>query len=247
VEEFAEPLDLLTDPIWTYSDGGLPEGSVRFIKDGVKFQDGKMILEASYAPSSQECSHAENGNVNGFDLTSGEMRSRYNTFRYGRYEVRLKAPSPNATDPSIDGNYISTLFTFRTPKFEDWREIDIEVTGDSTNTVTTNVIYGDDQFAWSPDIADDAANVFPAIDTRTEFHDFAFEWLPDSIVWYLDGVEFRRYEQPAKRPIPNLAAKVMMNLWIFGPSAGFGGPDIENNMYPMHSEYERFRFYKLDG
>lgn len=39
-QEFDEPLDLMTDPIWTYSDGGLKEGSVRFVKDAIMFTDG---------------------------------------------------------------------------------------------------------------------------------------------------------------------------------------------------------------
>ena len=35
VEEFDQPLDLDRDPIWTWSDGGLPEGGVRFFKDAI--------------------------------------------------------------------------------------------------------------------------------------------------------------------------------------------------------------------
>merc|ERR1719499_1321771 len=45
VEEFDAPLDLDTDPIWTYSDGGLTEGQVRFVKEGILFRDGKMMVE----------------------------------------------------------------------------------------------------------------------------------------------------------------------------------------------------------
>lgn len=246
VEEFATPLDLSTDPIWTYSDGGLPEGQVRFVKEGVKFADGKMILEADIddgAFSYESCSHAEVGEVFTKALTSGEMRTRHNLFRYGRYEVRMKAPTPVDADAAVNGNYIATMFTFRTPKFEDWREIDIEVTGDSPNTVTTNVINGDGQFEWSEGIADAGATTLE-VNTRTDFHDFAFEWLPDSITWYVDGQEIRKYVQPAKRPIPEKSAKIMMNLWIFNATAAFGGAELENNTYPMNTEYEWFRFYK---
>eukprot|EP00439_Symbiodinium_sp_Y106_P049379 s248_g6.t1 len=39
----------------------------------------------------------------------------------------------------------------------------------------------------------------------------------------------------------------MMNLWIFGPKANFGGRQIDNNRYPMTSEYDWFCFYKWDG
>jgi beta-glucanase (GH16 family) len=158
----------------------------------------------------------------------------------------MKAPSPNSGDPGINGNYIATLFAFRTPKFETWREIDIEVTGNATNAVTTNVINGDQRFEWMADFADANEAIVDGIDTRTEFHDFAFEWLPDSITWYVDGEMIRQYTTDSKLPIPELSAKIMMNLWIFNNTAAFGGPDLENNMYPMTSEYEWFRFYKWD-
>ena len=138
------------------------------------------------------------------------------------------------------------MFTFRTPKFQSWREIDIEVTGNTANTVTTNVINGDQAFEWSADIADDDSAVISG-NTRTDFHDYAFEWLPDSITWYVDGEVIRTYGTSEKRPIPDLSAKIMMNLWIFNGTAAFGGPEIENNQYPMTAEYEWFRFYKWDG
>src|SRR5690606_19323954 len=146
-----------------------------------------------------------------------------------------------------NGNYIATLFTFRTPKTLYWREIDIEVTGDTENVVTTNVIYGDNQAQWSEGIADADAAVMEGVNSRTDFHDYAFEWLPTGITWYVDGEVIRTYGTNEKRPVPELSAKIMMNLWIFNDSAGFGGPEIENNQYPMRSEYEWFRFYKWNG
>merc|ERR1740121_1790329 len=77
VEEFEQPLDLDTDPIWTWSDGGLSEGQVRFVKDAITFEGGKMILEVNRGePSPQSCSRAEVGMVDSKTLTSGEMRTR---------------------------------------------------------------------------------------------------------------------------------------------------------------------------
>ena len=34
-EEFNSPIDLDSDPIWTWSDGGLYEGAVRFVKEQI--------------------------------------------------------------------------------------------------------------------------------------------------------------------------------------------------------------------
>lgn len=251
VEEFAEALDLDSDPIWTWSDGGLGEGLVRFQKEGISFGDGKMRLTvddaATAGTSPQSCSHAEYSTVFNKPLVSGEMRTRNNLFRYGRYEARFRAPSVKPNDTVTNGNYIATLFVFRTPKFQNWREIDIEVTGNGPNTVTTNLITANDTFQWNAEIQEVNPFEFEGVDTRSDFHDFAFEWLPDRITWYLDGEVVReRKSDDGGLPIPEMSTKIMMNLWIFNGGA-FGGTEGANNEYPLTSEYEWVRFYKWDG
>jgi beta-glucanase (GH16 family) len=79
-----------------------------------------------------------------------------------------------------------------------------------------------------------------------EFHTYAFEWLPDKITWFVDGVPIRVKTPGGKRPIPQHSAKILMNLWIFSIANGFGGADPGRNVYPMTAEYEWFRFYKWD-
>ncbi len=251
-EDFDAPIDLDKDPIWTWSDGGLSEGNVRFAKQGISFADGKMRITADNTKSvagfsAQMCSLAEVGKVFTKPLVSGEFRSRYNTFRYGRYEARLKAPSPVATDSAIDGNYISTMFVFRTPKFNSWRELDIEVTGDSVSSVTTNLLFANNTSVWSADIADVQSFNAPGLDARADFHTYAIEWLPEKVTWFIDGKQVRlRTQSDGTLPIPEKSAKFIMNLWIFA-GGGFGGTEGANNQYPMHSEYDWVRFYRWDG
>jgi len=250
VEEFDEPLDLDSDPVWTWSDGGLSEGQVRFVKEGIKFEDGKMVLEAreDRTTSPQTCSHAEKDFVSPKHLTSGELRARHNWFRYGLYEVRLKSPSTQPGNTVINGNYISTMFVFRDSKFMSWREIDIEITGDSPNSITMNLLSAEDQGDWSPEIQQTTVHKGGSdLNTRQHFHTYAFEWLPHQITWYLDGKVIGRRRLGESLPIPEKSAKIMMNLWIFGTTWGFGGEDGHNNRYPMRSEYEWFRFYAWEG
>lgn len=242
-EEFEQPLDLVNDPIWTYSDGGLPEGNVRFVKDAISFGDGLMRITVRSESHPSGDSFAENGTVFSKPLRSGELRTKFNNFRYGRYEARLKAPHP-AGAPGVNGNFIHTLFVFRTPKTEQWREIDIEVTGNSPSALTTNVLFGDNLQGWSPDIQEALSDIAPAgFDSRSDFHLYAFEWTPTEIRWSIDN-QIVRTKNATNIPIPELSAKIMMNLWIF-PSDGFGG-DPTTNVYPMTAEYDYFRFYRLD-
>merc|ERR1719188_1196504 len=139
----------------------------------------------------QSCSHAESGVVPCRPLQSGELRTKHNMFRYGRYEVRMKVPLVQPGDSTIDGNYVATLFAYRDGKFRHWREIDIEVLGDLS--LFTNVLWAENTTIYRGEIA--RGDTQPGNQTfRTEFHDYAFEWLPDRITWYLDGEEFRRFE-----------------------------------------------------
>jgi hypothetical protein len=250
VEEFDQPMDLDRDPIWTWSDGGLPEGGVRFFKDAISFADGKMLITVRRQNAPGSNSYAEpvaDGDV-GFvpakPLRSGELRTKLNNYRYGRYEVRLKPPAGN-------GNFISTLFVFRTPKFEDWREIDIELTADRPSGVVTNLIYANNVGGWNPDIQE-LGDQFPAgpgtralpagFTHQGQFHTYAFEWLPDRITWFVDDVPVR-VKMGGRLPIPEKSAKIIMNLWVFAIAGGFGG-DPTRNQYPMAAEYEWFRFYR---
>jgi beta-glucanase (GH16 family) len=147
------------------------------------------------------------------------------------------------------------MFAFRTPKFEQWREIDIEVTADRPGGIVTNLISADGVGQWNPGI-EEPADKFPTGDGakplpggfghQNQFHTYAFEWLPDRITWFVDGQAVRVKKAGGGKPIPEKSAKIIMNLWIFAQAGGFGG-DPTRNTYPMSSEYEWFRFYKWDN
>jgi len=248
VEEFDAPLDLNADDVWTWSDGGLAEGQMRFIKEAIKFEDGKMIIEASQEPppiAPDTCSHAEVGPIPQKPLTSGEMRTKHNMFRYGRYEVRMKAPTVQPGDPFVNGNYVATMFAFRDGKFHHWREVDIEVTGDAVNSVGSNVINAEYPVGFPQEHTDAVAHRLGGVNFRTAFHTFAFEWLPSGITWFFDNEPIRHYAADEKIPLPDMSTKIMMSLWVYnGPPYPFGGKDGGSNRYPMRVEYDWFRFYR---
>jgi len=207
-----------------------------------------MVIEASVNDGTglqpQSCSHAEKEPVPPKTLRSGELRTKHNMFRYGRYEVRMRAPTVQPGNTEIDGNYISTMFAFRDGKFKHWREIDIEVTGDTESSVTMNVLNAENTDAWRPDIQSTKRFEAEGKNLRADFHNYAFEWLPSGITWYLDGQKVGEHSPTDDLAIPEFSTKIMMNLWVFNFLYGFGGHEGKNNQYPMRSEYEWFRFYK---
>ncbi len=94
------------------------------------------------------------------------------------------------------------------------------------------------------------------------FHTIRIVWHPEYIQWYLDGVKYRELKQtsitqiPAtdgyiginnnKTKIPEGYAKLMFNFWITNTGKAFGGIN-QGNEYPMHAQYDWFRYYSLDG
>eukprot|EP00929_Paragymnodinium_shiwhaense_P038123 TRINITY_DN201_c0_g2_i7.p1 TRINITY_DN201_c0_g2~~TRINITY_DN201_c0_g2_i7.p1 ORF type:complete len:540 (+),score=130.78 TRINITY_DN201_c0_g2_i7:66-1685(+) len=245
-EEFDTPIDLEHDPIWTWSDGGLREGQVRFVKEQIKFKGGKMIIEVSNKrpyPKMQSCSMAAKEHIPYKPLVSGELRSRHNMFRYGRYEVRMKAPEVQPGNPHTNGNFIATMFVYRDANAHHWREIDFELTGDRANSLTTNLLFADGTKNWKAYLQDSRKPNLGNVNIRKEFHTYMFEWTPKGVTWYFDGKVIRK---GSRLKTPDRSCKIMLNTWIF-TGGGFGGGAVYNNRYPMKTEYEYFRFYKWDG
>ena len=247
VEDFNEPLDLNHDPIWTWSDGGFE--THRFRREALTFEPGKMVVTLSETAQASSCSYANTGIAPDMTRTSGELRSKHNWFRYGRYEVRLKAPSVKPGDAEINGNYLTSLFTYRQPACQEWREIDLEVTGDAPGHLSTNLITSNHDCNFSADKEQPKAYDLDGRSFRTDFQTIGFEWLPGSIKFYYLGagdalMPLRTISGPL---VPALSAKIMANLWVFNNTFAFGGPAGANNVYPMRAEYDFIRFYRWNG
>src|SRR5450432_1188783 len=140
VEELNAPLDLDKDPLWTWGDGTIDDGLARFGEDAITFADGKMKITISKGDTPAGRSIVKLGAppgamVQAKTLKSGEFRSKYNMFRYGRYEVSMKAPA-------AESNFVLSMFSFRTPHYQEWREIDFELVADLPTSLSTNVIVG---------------------------------------------------------------------------------------------------------
>jgi hypothetical protein len=244
-EEFDQPIDLDNDPIWTWSDGGPPEGQARFQEGQISFTGGQMIITAVGKTVPSSTSYAEpdlnknTGTPGVRTVASGEFRTKYNNYRYGRYEAKYQAPVENAGGAA--GNYLSTMFTFRTPKWREWRELDNELEANIKTHVAYNLVNADGAQGYpggdSGDLMGPGANF-----NITSMHTYMVEWLPTKVTWYVDGQVLR--SSKAGDNIPVKSAKIMMNLWVFASNAAFGDPS--KNVYPFHATYESFHFYKWD-
>lgn len=247
-EEFDTPINFDIDPIWTFSDGGWPDNDVRFTKDGIKFVDGKMqlVITKETVPAStsiaEGCPNAAGTLVPKAVLAKnykgGEMRTKENKFRYGRYEVRMKPPT--------QGRYVATMFTYYTPRCKHWREIDVEPTGSTSANYITNVFYTNNEDQWRDGISASGTAQAGASPT-TGWNTYVIDWLPTKITWYYNGAVVRSYNQTTGIEIPQLSSKIMMNFWIPAAITGGLGGDATKNTFPMTHEYEWFKYYRWNS
>lgn len=144
-----------------------------------------------------------------------EYRARRNEFSYGYYATKMKA----SNCPGI----VSSFFTY--VGYPAWHEIDIEFLGKNTRQVQFNYFYdgiGDHDFLY---------NLW--FDAAEDFHEYGFEWLEDSITWYIDG--YKVYQ--ATESIPYHPQMLMMNVWnTIGRDDWTGA--LDDNKLPTCAQYQ---------
>ena len=157
------------------------------------------------------------------------------SYLYGRFETRMK---------SADGDgMVSSFFTYNTD-FDNglgnlnWNEIDIEMTGNKDNSVQFTTHHPGNPNSWSiTEIVD--VNFNP----HQEFHDYAFEWTPNYIKWFIDNIEVYQQVSPSVDDL-NLSQKIMMNLWAANAPSWTGDWDYQD--VPKFSYYDYVKYYSYN-
>ena len=251
-EEFNEALNLNGDAFWTWGDGALFDGQTHMVEKNIGFSNGHMVLSITNEAVAGGYSFSAADNVADKPVSAAEFRSIYNEFRYGRYEVRMKS------SPGGNNNFLHTMFAYRAPAYLLWREIDIELTASPSNNFISNIIVAPkDTRVWNGGI-EDSTRTYPyeasggplpaGFNTQSDFHTYAFEWLPTSVKWYVDNTLVReKLNGQGKNNliIPKESTKIIMNMWVFG-NKNLGGGDPAGNVYPITGEYDYFRYYRWD-
>jgi beta-glucanase (GH16 family) len=141
-------------------------------------------------------------------------------FTYGIVEVRAKVPPGTGTWPAI----------WLVPENLSWPpEIDImEYWGDQPDQVRVSLHYGaddqvDDKVLTSPDFAD-------------QYHDYAVDWQPGEISWYIDGKLVYRVDERVSQPMYPI-----MNLAVADP------PTPAASTFPATFDIEWIRIYQQPG
>ena len=148
-----------------------------------------------------------------------EYRSRAGDFHYGYYAVNLKAANCSGV--------ISSFFTYTHSPV--WDEIDIEFLGKNLNQVQFNYYTngkGNHEYVYNL-----------GFNASEDFHEYGFEWLENSITWYVDGVKV----YTATENIPTHPQYLMMNVWNCTGHDVWSGR-LDESKLPARAYYKYFAY-----
>lgn len=192
---FEDHFDSLDTTRWQRASHTFTENAAQFDPSMVTIEDGFLRLGLDVAPSPS---------AEGREYIGGELRT-LDFFSYGRFEARIRfAPGSGV---------VSSLFTYydhwadaNLP--ENWNEIDIEFLGKDPTQVQFNVIH------WnaSNQRTTHEQHAATAFDPSAEFHDYAIEWLPDAVNFYIDE-ELVHSQTDQIEEFLTLDSRLMMNIW----------------------------------
>jgi beta-glucanase (GH16 family) len=158
-------------------------------------------------------------------ITSG-MMTTYGKFsqEYGRFEIRCRVPKGKGMWPAF----------WLLPDPLAWPpEIDIlEILGHEPDKIHMTHHYRDAQ-----EKHQSHGGSWSGPDFSAGFHEFAVEWSPQRIVWFVDGAERFRSE----RSIPKGKMYLLLNLAVGGDWPG--APDAQTT-FPAALEVDYVRVYQ---
>ncbi len=147
-----------------------------------------------------------------------ELRT-HESYQYGRFEARIKSAQGEGL--------LASFFTYNdsTPATP-WAEIDIEILGRWSDNIDMNVI--DENGSHLRQHPTD-------FNPHTEFHDYAIEWTPDYVAWFIDGREVYRQTGAHIAGLTE-SGKLMMNTWtpVYEDWVGI----IDDRALPKFSYYD---------
>ena len=132
---------------------------------------------------------------------------------------------------------VSSFFTYHDEGGGNWNEIDIEVLGRWTEILNMNTITK----GQSSHLRESFIKGF---DPHANYHDYAFEWTPSYVAWFINGEELYRQSLPDHSYISTLnkPQKIMMNLWVPVYEDWVGKWD--EAVLPRFAFYDRVAYYE---
>jgi hypothetical protein len=144
---------------------------------------------------------------------------------YGRFEASIKFPAGDGVVGAFflwkDGSEVSGTF---------WNELDFEKIGADCQ-LASNAYYGNPAAVHSQKHT-------PSTLLCGSYHTYAYEWTPDYIAWFVDGMQIRRDTgATATAYAQNAAAGMQIRFNIWPGDASFGG-NFNPSILPVYQEID---------
>jgi len=174
----------------------------------------------------------------GFQLISvanpykgAEYRTK-DLYLYGRFEVSMR--------PADVEGMLSSFFTYfdGTPSdpwdVSKWNEVDLEILGRYDDDIQFNTI--------TPGQTNHVSHFPMSTSPQLNYHTYAFEWTPQYVAWFVDGIEVLRQTGDHISTITR-PQKIMMNVWypLFPNWAG----ELHPESLPAFAYYDWVSYYKF--
>ena len=189
-----------------------------YAQDCVSVREGTLHLTALNRP------------VGTRKYSSGHATTKHqHAVKWGRWEVRARLPEGRGYWPAI----------WLLPTDGSWPpEVDImEFIGHEPNKVHHSAHWGPLRDGLKPwDLGQTSTKTFAGPDFTKDFHDFACEWTPEGVVWFVDGVERHRTTASPRKPM-----YLILNLAVGGDWPG--SPD-ETTPWNASMEVEHVKIWK---
>jgi endo-1,3-1,4-beta-glycanase ExoK len=200
---------------WQKANHDFPENAAQFTPDNAVVEGGFLKLRITNVPN------------NGHAYSAAEVYTN-DQFTFGRFEARIRfAPG---------SGIVSSLFTYRDDSNHGWNEIDIENLGYITDGVQYNLIsspLGGGALTYQPKV------VKTGFSPTQDFHDYAIEWTPVDIRFYVDGALTWRDVQTRI----DQASRLRMNIWpTNNAKTTFAGP-LDASKIPAEAQYDWVAVY----
>ncbi|MBD2847665.1 family 16 glycosylhydrolase [Paenibacillus sp. IB182496] len=174
----------------------------------------------------------------GVPYTSGGVISK-ELLGYGYYEIRAKLwADGNGLHQSFWNmglNYAADHANYL-PFMNMINEIDMfEVDSDSPTELYATSHYH--HVPYGRHVKPEGSESIVAIaDPSAGYRVYGFEWLPDRVVWYVDGEVIKTY--------PYQGPHAMQNLWITALQLSHDALEVDNATLPGHMWVDYFRYYR---
>jgi len=164
--------------------------------------------------------------IYGQDCIGGAITTE-EAYLYGRFETRMRSAAGSGV--------VSSFFMYNLDLNCNWpaenNEIDVEMTGNTEDLYFTTHYPG-------PTLHTDIYDV--SFNPHLQFHDYAFEWEPGIVRWFIDGNLVNVQSQPFVADLIH-PMRILMNLWA-ADAVSWVGP-WDPTILPVTSEYEYVKCY----